>query len=71
MVQSHIVRAIQISQGRDRYIRDVCSVASRAKGYQALPLLNCSHRRAGGQPGNEANRRTLTFMYGGEVVKNT
>jgi len=34
------------------YIRD--SVASRAKGYQALPLLTVHRRRAGGEPGNEA-----------------
>ena len=30
------------------YIRDVCSIASRAKGYQALPLLTV-HRRCAGE----------------------
>jgi len=29
------------------YIRDVCSIVSRAKGYQALPLLTVRRRRAG------------------------
>jgi len=36
------------------YIRDVCSVASRAKGYQVLPLLTVHRHCAGGEPGNEA-----------------
>ena len=37
------------------YIRDVCSVASCAKGYQALPLLTVHRCHAGGEPGNEAS----------------
>ena len=37
------------------YIHDVCSVASRAKEYQVLPLLTFHCCRAGGEPGNEAS----------------
>ena len=44
--------------------RDVCSVASRAKGYQALPLLTVHRRRAGGEPGNEARY----YMYVATVL---
>jgi len=44
------------------YIRDVCSFASRAKGYQALPLLTV-HRRAGGEPGNEATQHLSWNKY--------
>ena len=36
------------------YICDVCSIASCAKGYQALPLLTVHRCRAGGEPGNKA-----------------
>ena len=43
------------TDGLHWYIHDVCSVASHAKGYQALPLLTVCHRRAGGEPGNEAS----------------
>ena len=36
------------------YVCDICSVASREKGYQALPLLSFRRHHAGGVPGNKA-----------------
>ena len=45
------------------YIRDVCSVASRAKGYQALPLLTVHSCRAGGGPGNEARMQLVNSYF--------
>ena len=40
------------------YIHNVCSVASRVKGYQALPFLTFHHHRSGEEPGNE----TIDFL---------
>ena len=45
------------------YIRDVSSVASRAKGYQALPLLTVRRYCAGGEPGNEATVKDRTVHW--------
>ena len=44
------------------YIRDVCSVASRAKGYQALPLRNFHCRHVGREPRNEAVRELIGWI---------
>ena len=38
------------------YICDICSMASRVKGYKALPLLTFCRRCVGGESGNEAEK---------------
>ena len=40
------------------YIHNVCSVASRVKGYQALPFLTFHRHHSGEEPGNE----TIDFL---------
>ena len=50
------------------YIRDVCSVASRVKGYQALPHLTVHRRRAGIEPGNKARGEPFSPLFGDCLV---